>query len=430
MADKTKRQQKEMPTKTASSQTESHDARKANSFLRYLSILLVVVFTSFSIITLTTRWRLLTPQVYNEAIAQSGIYELSTEVVEEKATDALIALEKQIIISLGLEENSTDRSFLENAIVWALTNTLDDATATLVSKVSERIDLTGIFRSATETLIANDIAWLRGETEAPEIFQLIPEPEAIMEFRSGIEDQIEKPRSVSKSLERITNLPICGSSTESSSNLVFAKQGNLASITCTSEEITLAVTTSVANIAQSEMLWGEGGLGAELDNLGLTSAVDAIYETSLAIANLKQDALAFRNAVARSRETAMFFLSVSLPLLAYALIVSKGKRVRTLLRTYLATGLVICVFAIIEYLILTNALAHFVGDATITSEGFLSATQQIRLAQSIRSIELYIVRDVSYFLLLAGVSLVALTATPLAVFKFMDRRLHPSASKN
>ncbi|MFC1649713.1 hypothetical protein ACFL2C_03325 [Patescibacteria group bacterium] len=414
----TKSRSKKPATKIKTENT--HDHEKANRFLRYLSIVLVIVFTSFSLITLTARSRLLSPNVYKTAVNQSGIYELTSDVIQEKTTEALLALQQEVVTNLGLVQDPKERTLFENVIIFVLGSALDEATKNLVANVAQRIDLTTVIRSTTEGWIENDIAWLRGERSDPEIFEIIPAPEEIERVRNAKLSDVAM--GVTAELFDLSNLPACTNAEDVELNVARVKDGSLTKVTCTNSEITILLNSTVSDLVPQDVLEeAEVGIQSELDRLGLTPVIDALFDISLLMANLKQFSLELRDLAARTYETSIFFLAVSIPLLIYSLIVTKKDRFRTLLRTYLATGLVVTAFGVIIYIVLSNTIANFIGDITITTDGFLSGTQQVKLAQSIRSIELYIVRDVSYFLLLVGVVITVVFATPLVILKALGR---------
>jgi len=241
-----------MTTKKKDQKKKGETVAKVNHWLRYVAIILVIVFTSFSFITLTLRERLLSPNLYASALESSGIYDVTTDAIEDTATEALFALEREVIISLGIFQDPAEQTVLESALVWIISSVLEDATANFVSNLSEKSDLNGIIQTATEQLIQNDVAWLSGNAPDPEIFQVIPDPEEIEQIQNT--QLTDVVRGFTKELLGLGNLPPCTSVSEVEINIARIADGNITQVTCTNDELEVLITASIEEFVPGDVV--------------------------------------------------------------------------------------------------------------------------------------------------------------------------------
>lgn len=395
----------------------------ARSFFRYLSIFLAVLIATSSVLVLSLRYALLNPSLYKEAFDQSGIYQVTTQIVEDKTTEALSSLMKSLVAQIGIvEQTEENRTVLTTALIYVLNTLIDTQTERLVNDFYSNINFSGFLQDTINTAIDQSLAWLTGETEAGEFFQIIPSPEEVEQFQNS--SLVDLVTGVVGGALGVEQLPECTSEEQEATNLALITDGQILQVTCTSENIAPALQAAVESLLPSEAINRvEGQVEETIDAFQIRPVLEDIMGVVETLANLKAYALGLRELVQSSRDIAVFGLLVSFILTLVSLYLSPKERFSTFVRMGLGVGVSILAISITYYLVISNAvMATLPLDVNLQfGNSALSASQTTALVISIRSIVSYIVHGVIIAPLYTGVIITVIFGVGWLVVIWLER---------
>ncbi|MEA3322797.1 MAG: hypothetical protein U9Q12_01100, partial [Patescibacteria group bacterium] len=354
-----------------------------------------IIFMTVSIIGITMYHSILNADLYKEALDKSEIYTIVVDIVERNISESLVAWEKNLLDELIPGDAFGDNKFISGALSFVLNTVVEQQTPELVSSVFEKIGLAEVFQNVVEKAIDRDIAWLKGEHQAHEMFSYIPTPEQIESLKGGTFTQLLD--GVVKNAVGINELAQCTSDSEVNANIVRINEGNVKNITCTSPQIDKLLDEEFANSKINTVINKVGG-GA--DTIAQDSQVNAlltdIYDFSLTIANIKQGMLDMRAAVQSILTASYVVLGLSIIAGGFAIFLQKReKRFRESVIIVSSTGLVIIAVTGLYYLIFSRILANAIPLNEVTfSTNALTSAEGALLANSLRFILDYIITGI------------------------------------
>lgn len=374
-----------------------------NILVRSLS-LFAIIFMTISIIGITMYHSILNANLYKEALDKSEIYTIVVDIVERNISESLVAWEKNLINELIPGDAFNNNELISGALSFVLNTVVEQQTPELVSNVFEKIGLAEVFQNVVEKSIDRDIAWLKGEHQAHEMFSYIPTPEKIESLEGGTFTQLLD--NVVKNAVGINALAQCTSNAEINANIVQINQGNMKGITCTSPQIDALLNEEFDNSTINTVINKVGG-GA--DTIAQDSQVNAlltdIYDFSLTVANIKQGMLDMRSAIQNILTTSYVILGLSLIAGGFAIFLQKKeKRFRESVIIVSSSGLSILVATGLYYLIFSRLLANAIPLNEVTfSTNALTSAEGALLANSLRFILDYIVTGIIAVTFKAGI---------------------------
>jgi len=308
-------------------------AKKDNSIkstLRYVYLALAVILASSSLFVLTIINQLLNPSLYTNALDKSGFYSVTTSIIEDKATDALLSLEEQLLVRIGIFEGDSENPLLNSLLVWVVGSFLDDATEQLVINVSDDINLKGVIKDASEGVINGGVLWFRGDSPDPEIFAYIPDPERILEIGEASVADVVYVGAIEAL--GISTLPQCVDDTQINENLQKLARGNLLDLTCTNTTIEpLALAEVEKYIPRESLESAEATIQGFLVMFGLDTVLDQLYQIALGVSVIKQAALGLRDFVRGTIDLSILAYITSFAFLGLGLYVTeKGNKIKVL----------------------------------------------------------------------------------------------------
>ncbi len=369
--------------------------KKQNNILVRSLSLFAIIFMTMSIIGITMYHSILNANLYKDALAKSEIYTIVVDIVERNISESLVAWEKNLVNELIPGDAFGNNKLISGALSFVLNTVVEQQTPELVASVFEKIGLAEVFQNVVEKAIDRDIAWLKGEHQAHEMFSYIPTPEQIESLKGGTFTQLLD--GVVKNAVGINALAECTSDVEISTNITHINEGNVGNVTCTSPQIDRLLDEQLANSKINTVIAKVGG-GA--DTIAKDSQINAlltdIYEFSLTVANIKQGMLDMRSAIQGILTTSYIVLGLSLIVGGFAIFFqSKEKRFRESVIIVSSTGVLIMLATGLYYLIFSRLLANTIPLSNVTfSTNALTSAEVALLANSLRFILDYVVTGI------------------------------------
>ncbi len=368
--------------------------KQSNILVRSLS-LFAIIFMTMSIIGITMYHSILNENLYKDALAKSEIYTIVVDIVERNISESLVAWEKNLVNELIPGDAFGNNKLISGALLFVLNTVVEQQTPELVSSVFEKIGLAEVFQNVVEKSIDRDIAWLKGEHQAHEMFSYIPTPEQIESLKGGTFTQLLD--GVIKNAVGINALDECTSDAEINTNITHINEGNVDNVTCTSPQIDRLLDEQLANSKINTVINKVGG-GA--DTIAQGSQVNAlltdIFEFSLTVANIKQGMLDMRSTIHNILTTSYVILGLSLIAGGFAIFLQKKeKRLRESVIIVSSSGLLILAATGLYYLMFSRFLVNAIPLNTVTfSTNALTSAEGALLANSLRFILDYIVTGI------------------------------------
>lgn len=367
----------------------------ARQFFRYFSLTLAVLFASTSLLTLTVRQTLLSSDLYTSALDQSGVYQVSSSIIETRVSTALTTLMKGLVVQLGIVENPDNQTLLQSMLVQGINLVIEQQTGQWIANVFENAGVDQLIQGAVETSIENDLAWLRGERTSTEIFEFIPTPEEVTQFQDSSLTEIIG--GLTENSLGLNKLPTCDNSADETNALNALAQRDLSAINCTSGRIQPLISSALSEILPTRTLEEVGSdLEKQVQNSQIKPVVDQFFEISLVVAEFKQLALSLRSAVQVSYEASILLMVLSLPMLLIGLYLSPHKRSKSFFVSILALGSVLVTASVIYYLSITSFVSYYYLPVTKFDVfgQVLSPTESSALAQSLHSAVIFILQGI------------------------------------
>lgn len=382
-----------------------------------LLLLLAFLTAVLGIFNYSIQYQLLNPQLYEDALDQSGIFSVATQIVEEVVSDNLISLEKGIVQEVGKVDSSDQDTTLTDKIILTLINSLiDTQTPRLVNTIMQRVDFEGNVRQYTFQSINDVISFVNGDSQPGEVFEKIPTPESVIAFRDASLNQLLY-QLTSDRLGSVT-LPVCTSQDDVQQNLNFIKEGSPDRVECTNNQIQpLLDAAFTAPLVSGAIGNVETDIQNTFDDFGLTRVVDGIYDVVLKISEFKQTLLEMQG-IAQTNEKASYnLILISLITLLAGAMLKSADRLKTVLKTSFYVGFSVLVISIVYKLIGSEVLVQYTGITRIKSlSPVLDQNQNIALLSSLNSAVSYFYYHVIDMALLIGFSLSVIAGGLLLIF--------------
>jgi hypothetical protein len=394
------------------------------SFFRYFSLIGAILFTVISLSVLTVRAQLLNPQMYTDALEESGVYSSISDILETKTTSYLISAQKQLVSTIADSYNPENQVVqkLEPVVVLFLDSLIDRETEKAVSQVFEKLQVESALKNGSAGVITYSVDWLAGIREDPKFLSYIPDPERLTE----IKDQGAVPFFVSQVKQDIgvEDLPPCETVTQVTQNLSTIAQGKISDVTCYSPEIKAVVErgaeVAAPKIAQTQLAMT---VNDYLEKYQIRTLVEDLFNSLLNIAYLKQDLYQLREYVIQSKEWAVNGFIISLIMLVIGLILTEKRRIKTLFTVYLVSGISMTVWAVFNMMSLSYLVNKSMpNNLALITDPAISTAQKIALANSIRQAGAYIAQDLVSGMLTIGLLMVAVSLGGLIVVKIFQKR--------
>jgi hypothetical protein len=378
---------------------------KRKSLIANILTTFAIIFMSVSIIGISMYHSILNASLYKDAIYKSGIYTTVSEIIERNISTALVSWERDLINQL-VPNDRIENERVNTAIIMVLNTVVEQQTPELVSNIFDKIGLPTVFQTITEKKIDNDIAWLRGEREMREIFTYIPTPEQIEKLKGSSFTQV-LDNFAKAAILNTKDLPACENEEQISANLEKIKNGDTKSVTCSSDQINAMLEASFDNSKASTLVEkvGDGTQNLVEQNSKIDGLLDDIYNLSMAVAQLKQDAINARSAMHALLQTAyvLFWLAAITGIIGVVM-QRKGSQARQFVITVFATGLSVTIFALLYYV----ALVHFVigsipFDNVTFSTKALTVQEGTALMEALKFIVNYIAKGIIHPTFIIGV---------------------------
>ncbi len=331
--------------------------------LRYLSASIAIILITAGIFVLTTWYRILTPDLYVTALAESGIYTQITEIVEDYATTATVALVQNTTSTVttqattALLERITQENQLQprgELVVERLGDRAGDAVsqriepevASIVAQATQSMQLEQNLQRITEESLTATANWFRTAAPAPAFFSYIPEPaqvDALDHFgllKLGALIAVHNSSGLAK-------LPVCRTQQEVTDNLYKIQNGELKAITCTSQSIQTVVVKELENTVPFQLLDRlQLRMYEALEVYGITQVLNNMKELVRGLSMVKAEILATQEFVQSVKKLGVVLLMFSLPFVFLATAIAEpGKRVMSLLYVTLASGVTLILAA-------------------------------------------------------------------------------------
>lgn len=383
-----------------------------------------VILMAASLFGITVYKRALDENLYKEALEKSEIYTVKADIIERKATEALIEWEKDLIASIVPEDALGENPLVKTATSFLVDTLVEQQTPAFVESVFDRVDLAEVFRSVTEKKIDADISWLRGEREAHEAFSYIPTPEQIEQIKGSNFTQMLDV--LIKNSLGVNELPECQSPGEVTQNLTRIAQGDVNNVTCTTDQISRVLEGEVDGLAVSRVA---DIVGEKADTVAQGSRVNAfltdIYNLSYAVAQIKQTALDMRADIQTTLRWlyAAFFVSIAVFCIAIFL-TKKGERFCKGVILFFSAGALIVFIALMHYTVFSHLLLRAVPfERIVMGTNILTNAEGALLTNSIQFIVRYITTHLVSMSFTIGVWLMALSAIACGVYKSYENRM-------
>jgi hypothetical protein len=327
------------------------------------STLFVIIF-SLSVAVLGIRSQLLNAQMYKAALLQSGIYNVTSDIAQQKVTDAVVSFQKQLLQELSTS-SSVQRPTLTNAIVLTLSTFIDNQTSDFVQKSFNYLNVSTTLQQIAEKNIDRDINWLLGNQESSEVFSYIPSTQDL--------ERISKPN-----FNQI--LPDQQAQTAQDLFVRFINE------------------SSVGNV------------------------VTDIYNIMFQLAEVKEKAIYARQFVQVSKTLALIGVFVSFIMLSLAaFFTSKNKKIQQTLLNIFYSGAVLTSVVLVYYLTVALLNLNTLGALDLSNTS-LTFSQQLLLTQSINSAKLYIYQQIPLTVLTVGLVLLCSSGAALVIKKVITKQ--------
>lgn len=379
-------------------------------FLYFTTISLAALFTIFGSLLLISRYTLLQPETYNSALEESGIYQVSNDILQEKVTQGVVTVSKGLVLRIGFGGDASAIDSIFDRILVSLINTLiDQQSGRLVADLFVRINLPGVLQQTAEQWIARDLAWLKGEREAAEIFSYIPEPEAVERFSNSTFTQ--NLSSIALVSAGYTDLPECQTQDELATNLQLAEQGRILQMTCSSDLIQPVIDEQVSTILPSSVTERiDTGVEQRVDAFGIQPILDTVSEIALAISQLKQDLIELRSYVELSLEYAVGMLLIGFTLAIASMFIIRKQMLVSFFSVYIISGVAILLTALVfRWFFIEDLIAQVSLSNPETFQPALSTSQSTKLSLSIQEflrqvLNSVVIANIYFSLFLMGVA--------------------------
>lgn len=352
-------------------------------FLYILLVTLATLFTVLGSLTLVTRAKLISEETYTTALVNSGLYQTTSGILQEQLTQTTISLTQRLVLNLGYGGDETNISTtIDRLLINLLNNLIQQLTNRLISDLFLNLKVETVIQATVEGRLADSLAWLRGEREAREIFNYIPDPTVIQNFKNN---------SFTKNLMEllltttgVSSLPVCQTDEEIQNNLKLAEQGRIFKVACTSPEI----QTSIDNLGNNRLAAPiidqvNTSVDQQLSDLGISPIIDTLTTIALSLAELKQSLLELRTYVALSKEYAIGSILIGLTIAAAAMFVVRTQKLITFFSIYLISGLALMLLAItFKWFISETLISQTALTNPNTFQPALSVAQSTQLALS------------------------------------------------
>jgi hypothetical protein len=396
---------------------------KTLRYFKFLFVFVAVILTVVPFLTLTTIYKILDADMYKEALSQSGIYSVTTQVVENRITDTLITLQKGVVVELGIVENEEDPSILNNILVFVINTLIEEASTEIVANFSQNIGLEEGIKNTAENSIDNSISWLKGDVNDPKIFAYIPPPEQIKAIRdANLSDFVYY---ITGEIFGTNNLPECQSPEEVRQTLIFLSNRELENVSCTNEDLNILISGQIEEIIPSKVLAdAEREFMTFLDSYKLTPVIDQFFEVSLFISNAKNTLINFRESLQTTKEVSVLALFSSTIFVGFAVYLQeKGKRLKLFFEIYLVSGVILIVYSLLHYVFLSKIISDTFAISDVSfSEGFMTPEQEALFLNSLNSAFLYLLRNLSSTTLLVGLLIFFVFFLPFLLIKAGEKR--------
>lgn len=393
-----------------------------NITVRILTIV-AVVFMTVSIVGITVYNSVLNDNLYKDALSKSDIYVIVTDIIERNISESLVAWEKNLINELIPGDAFDNNKLVSGALSFVLNTVVEQQTPELVANVFDKIGLAEVFQNVVEKTIERDIAWLKGEHEAHEMFSYIPTPEKIESLQGGTFTQLLD--HVVKNSIGINELAQCTGDAEINANITQINQGNVKGITCTSPQIDKLLNEEFANSKINTVINKVGG-GA--DTIAQDSQVNAlltdVYDFSLVIASVKQRALDMREMVQSILKWSYFLLVTSIILAGVAIFLQKrGGQIKRGIIIIFSTGASVTIFAVLYYVIFAQIIIGSIPFESVKfSTNALTSAEGALLVNSVKFIVDYIVVGIISTTFVIGVWITVISAILYGVLMLYKNR--------
>lgn len=394
----------------------------------WIAIIAASLLTTLGVFTLTVRAQLLNPTVYQEALSGSGIYQVVEQTIQDQVTAGLITLQKNLIFQFGFDGDVNNIDTFFDKVIFGVFNTLiDTQTGRLVAQIFDRLSIDQVLEATVNQGIEADIAWLKGERQAHQIFSYIPTTQALENFKqSSLNDIIFQ---LTLATTGLSELPACSSVEEIAQNLRRAESGNALELTCTNPQITNLITTNYQDFtSRTGIASASAQLTQKFDAFGITKLISAVYDITYQLATLKELALEVRQYVNVSAEYGQAMLIFALPFMLLAIIIKRGKIITTIMLSYLIAGIIILTYGAIHYYILIPTGVSFIDlSQLLPRDTILTPSQVFSIQASIVYIISYIARSLLTLTMQVGIILIVIPATIMLIFNIFIPKVTPKA---
>jgi len=385
---------------------------------KYILIVLAVILTVGSLSLFTVRQKLLDPDVYTDALRQSGIYEEITDIVEDQLTRELIDVGKTAVAELGIQEKEDD--VINNVLVWLLNTIIDTQTGTLVSYISDSVGLENLVQQVSEKAILYALEWLSGERETPEFLKYVPtkaELEAVREINVADVIALVTRRAIG-----IEDLPECANREELITNLNLVKDGRILKLTCTSPELDEVINQTIIRLIPQEMIVTvESTIQGYIDQANLQPIIDQAFTIAIQVAEEKEMLEQVREYVIASKQVIIWMFVFSLLTMIGALLLAESKRLRLFAIIYFISGIIILVKGVFGYSALPYIILNTVSFEDLFVSGALAPAQTALLIESIKLLTSSIIQNIFSPTMYLGLIMAAVAAV-IWIADFIARR--------
>ena len=393
------------------------------NFLGYVSVFLVVLLGSISITSIAFQNQALNPELYTDALYQSGVYTQATNVVEEYTTNSVVDLSKSFLEEQKKKRKEEDQKIstigLEAVLEYLIQNKSDE----FVRAVYKSIDLEGNMQKQTEEEITATVEWLKGNREDPAIYAYIPSVEQM----ESLEDEgILKSVTVIGFLRAfgVSELSECSNEEEIQENLERLQGGKLREVTCTSESLKPIIWEEVLKIVPEELIdKAQANVDDFLEEYNLKPVVDQIFTFIKEMSKFKEYTYTVRDYISYNRyaATTLFFIAVVLSFLV--LLLAKGNKFVTFFGMYFAIGFVVVLASLSYRFIISGVVLNSMNfdGLQIESEEVSSATGEL-FFQSVEKASEKIVYNLANDAIAAGITIILITGIILLIYSAIRNR--------
>lgn len=405
-------------------------SKRSRGILSNIFGILAIIVGVLGLYTLSVWNRALTPDIYTNAFEQSGVYTQVTNLIEAQATEYLKVEGKQIVDNLLAESDQgilqDDRRILNDELIaWMINTVIDNQTANVVDRLSERIDLEQRVANRTESFLQTTTSWLRGEIESPQIIELIPPSEEVAELEP-LDLATAGIIYVGKLAFGLDDLPLCSSSQSATEALELIAQGNVREIKCTNEQIDLAINSAIESLLPEEPLRRfKDQIGWRIDLYRIENLFESVQDALMQLSVLKEDLRNFREEVQLVRSIALVLIVFSVLFTLLAFLFANERSAKLVLWIFTITGITLFVTALTTNFVFVTALPNVIDLSRFSVDSeVLSTANAILLENSLTEATEIIASSINDYVLVTALMLLMLSGIPLLLIILYERDVH------